>query len=370
MKKKILFITPTLDRTGSEMVLYYLLINLDRTLFTPYLLCFKRGELFDNLPEDIERVVIYKNSGIWYKKVFRSLLKFFGVEPIAYQLERIQKKFNADLWFVNTLMVPQAYPEAKRLKVRIATYFHELMYAYSFIKFKDFKNIMDSSSVLIGCSDLVCKELKSMGHPNVKLQNSFIDTKAIQTNQTRIEQIRQELSIKANDFVWIISGSVAFMKGVDTVLELAEHFKDRPVIIIWIGQMIDNGLNYYVKRIAENKYAGRLIFTGAMSSDYYNYLSLANGFLVTSKEESFSLVMLEAAYLGIPIVSFNVGMAPTLLKNGTGVVVQNGNTQCLIDEMNYLHENPSRDTSLVKAAAEEFNVESQLPIFQSLLKDL
>ena len=49
---------------------------------------------------------------------------------------------------------------------------------------------------------------------------------------------------------------------------------------------------------------------------------MANGLLSLSKEESFSLVMLEAAYLGIPTVSFATGMAKSFIKEGMGKVVE------------------------------------------------
>ncbi len=370
MKTKVLFITPNLARTGSEMVLWYLMTNLDRSQFTPYVFCLQKGELYDQLPTDVQKTVSYRKSGLWYRKVFRGVLKAFGIEPIGYQLMKIQKDFKADLWYVNTILIPQAHPIARKQNIKIATHFHELMFAFSFIKAKEFKNIIDYSDVTIGCSELVCEQLANAGHLNIKLQNSFIDEQFIKTNPQRIQQIRTELSIAKTDFVWVISGTVAYMKGLDDVLKLAEHFKNDPIKIIWLGGETDTGLNQYVRTVAENQYPGKLIFTGNVTDDYYNYLSLANGLLLLSKEESFSLVILEAAFLGIPIVSYNVGMAKEFIKEGMGKVVESWNISDMIFEMDYLHQNPNQNTMLLKEAAIAFTAAKQLPHFQKLLQEI
>ena len=370
MKKKILFITPSLGRTGSEMVLWYLLSNLDQTEFTPYLFCLRKGELFDQLPDNIAKSVAYKGSGQWYKKAYRGILKMFGIEPVSYQLKSIQAKFKADIWYVNTILIPQAHPVAKALEINIVTHIHELMFAYAFIKAQEFKNIINYSNTIIGCSDLVCDQFKNLQHPNIKLQNSFIDEHKINPDKQRIEALKKELGINIDDFVWVISGTVAYMKGLDDVLAIIEHFKNEPIKIIWIGGGLNNGLDYYMQTIAETKYPGKLIFTGAVAEDYYNYMSLGNGFLLLSKEESFSLVMLEAAYLGIPIVAFNIGVVKHFIREGMGKVVNSRNVLEMIEAMNYLHQNPTQDTQMLKNAAMQFTAKNQLPKFQTLLSSL
>lgn len=369
MKKKILFITPSLARTGSEMVLWYLLTNLDRDKFTPYIFCLKRGELFDQIPTGFNKSIAYRKSGSWYKKVFRGLLKAFGVEPIGYQLKQIQNSFNADLWYVNTILIPQAHLAAKQKNVRIVTHFHELMFAFSFIKSKEFQDIINYSDLLIGCSKLVCEQLANVGHANIKLQNSFIDEQYVNVDRNRVTEIRKKLGITDADFVWVISGTVAFMKGLDDVIKIAEHFKNSLVKIIWVGGEPDNGLSYYMRHVALNKYPGKLMFTGNVGKDYYNYLSIANSLLLLSKEESFSLVMLEAAYLGIPIVAYNVGMAKDFIKEGMGRVVDNFNIGDMIVGMDYLHQNPEQDIELLKRAVKEYTISVQLPHFEKLLEE-
>lgn len=369
MKKKVLFITPSLDRTGSEMLLWYLLNNLDLTQFEPYLFCVRKGHLYHEIPQAINKSTSYR-AGKWYHKAFRGVLKLFGIEPIGYQLQQLQQQFKFDLWYVNTIIVPQAYPVAHRLGVKVATHVHELNYAFGFVKAQQFKNIMDYSNTIVGCSNLICNAIQKLGHPDVRLQNCFINGKTINPDPQRVAQLRQELGIKDNEFVWVVSGTVAYMKGLNELLPILEHFKQAPIKILWLGAMQDNGLEYYTETVANLKYPGKLIFTGAVPADYYNYLSLADGLLLLSKEESFSLVMLEAAFLGIPIVSFNVGMAKQFIKEGMGKLVDSWNLEDMYQAMEYLHQHPKQDQKLLKEAVKEFDLDHQLPQFEALLASL
>src|SRR5690606_29195177 len=152
-------------------------------------------------------------------------------------------------------------------------------------------------------------------------QNSFIDTHTIHVNRKRVAEIREELGIQPSDFVWVISGVVTYMKGLDYVIPILKAFSHLPVKIIWIGKLLNTGLDFYVKRVADNKFPGKLIFTDALSTDYYDYMAMGNGYLSVSREECLSLAMLEAAYLGIPIVSVNNGIAASFVQDGMGKVI-------------------------------------------------
>ena len=58
--KRILFITPTFARTGSEMVLWYLITSLNPEKYKVFLFSIKKGELIECLPDNIDKSVSYK----------------------------------------------------------------------------------------------------------------------------------------------------------------------------------------------------------------------------------------------------------------------------------------------------------------------
>lgn len=367
MKKRILFITQDLARTGSEMVLWYLLINLDKEKYAIAVFCIRRGELYDILPDHIEKSMMYKSSANWSDRVFRRLLKLLGVHPLSYQLNRIQKRFKADIWYVNTIAVPEVFELAKHKDIKMITHIHEFLYAFSEIKRKTLQRAISYSDVVIGCSDMVCEKIANFEQVDVELQYSFIDTDTIHTDLLEIAAIKEKLGILPTDKVWVVSGGTKYMKGLDQVLPILEHFKNDPVKIIWLGAKLNNALEFYVRTVAEKKYPNKLIFTGALSNDYYNYMSVANGLLLLSREETFSLVMIEAAYLEMPVVAFDIGIAKQFLQMDMGIVVENGNLDKLMMGMEKVHENQNYNKDSLRNAALVYSAKHQLPIYENLL---
>lgn len=372
MKKKILFVTQNLGRTGSEMVLWYLIENLDRNKYSVYVFCLTKGELFNLLPDDIEKSISYRASGVWHLRLFRSLLKMMGLDPLVYQLRNIQKRFKADLWYINTIVIPFAHRATDGFDVKVITHFHELLHAFEFIKAKDMQKILSASDVCIGCSEEVCETLKNTGHNNVILQHSFIDFSTVNTDPIRIAAIKQDLGILPTDYVFVVAARAVYMKGLDYVLPILEHFKDKPVKILWIGNCPDTGLKYYVQSVADRKYPNKLFFSGPQSADYYNYLSVGNSMLLLSREESFSLVMLEAAYLGIPIVAFKIGIATAFIKAGMGNVIDDRSVSDLLSQMERIYECPLKPETIIslKIATNEYAIENQLGLFEKLIDQL
>jgi glycosyltransferase involved in cell wall biosynthesis len=367
--KKILFITQNLARTGSEMVLWYLLNHLPQQEFKAYVFCINQGELYEKLPKHIEKSASYKNSRSGAKKLFRSLLKISGKDPFEYQLMRIHRRFNPDLWYVNSIALPQVYPVAEKLPVKVVTHFHELLYAFTYLKKSEMEAVITRSDYCIACSTSVLKNIQAMGHQKVSLQYSFIDDTGIHTNPERINELRQDLGLLESDFVWVMSGSVIYMKGLNYLINLLETIKEDPIKIIWIGGSLHSGLDYYVEKTAATRYPGKLIFAGPQSKDYYNYLSLANGFLMLSHEESFSLVLVEAAYLGIPMVSLNTGIAADFIKEGMGKVSKSTNIEDIVSAMLQVQQGRT-DTALLKSEASKFTVSRQIGSYLKLLKEL
>lgn len=367
--KKILFITQDLNRTGSEMVLWYLLTNLDSDKYAISVFCIRKGELFDLLPKYVEKYVMYRNSPRWSERMRRRILKFFGKHPLKFQLDEIQKKINADIWFVNTVAVPEIFELDKHPRIKIVTYIHEYLYAFSSIKRMTLERIISYSDICIGCSEMVCEKIANL-KAEVMLQHSFIDTEEIRVNELNVQAIKEKLGILPTDFVWVVSGGTHYMKGFDLVLPLLEHFKDESVKILWLGSKLDNGLEYYVRSVAEQKYPNRLMLVGAQSAEYYDYMSVANGLLLLSREETFSLVMIEAAYLGLPIVAFDIGIAKTFIKEDMGIVVHDRSIESFVEGMSTIHNGTAINTTELREEAMKYSVEQQLPIFTAVLDNI
>ncbi|QNR84493.1 glycosyltransferase family 4 protein [Pedobacter riviphilus] len=367
--KKILFISHNLGRTGSEMLLWYSLMNLNREKFLPLLFTKGKGVLIDTLPSEIQHFLPYRENPKRSLRLLRSVLKKVKIDSLEYQLNYITKKNNVDFWYVNTIVIPEVYPIAKKLGIKVITHAHELPFAYDFIGYKDLESIVTSSAALIGCSEAVCNRISDMGRPDVKLLYGFIDLSKIVCTKTAAE-VKANTGFDREDFVWAISGKTTLIKGVDFLVSLLPELPGN-IKIIWIGGEEDTGIYYYAKKAVENKFPGRVRFLGAQSEEYYNYLNSADAFLLLSREDSFPLVMLEAAALGKPIVGFNSGGIKEFVKTDTGIVVDTWRTKDLADAMMEVKNHPEKfNVDEIKRQASRYEVKKQVSILEDILNNV
>jgi glycosyltransferase involved in cell wall biosynthesis len=328
-KQRILFFTPFATRTGSEMMLLYILQNMDRTRFEAGLVSFDNGELLKEFPSDIPTFVAPKKYSLFQKLQFK-----LGSNPTLEYLKKVGKEFKADIWYVNTTMLPEVYQVAKEFKVKVVTHFHELPLTYVYLNRRDMEDIITSSDLLIGCSEVTRKAIEQTGGKNVDLLYEFIDSARIETNAKRTEEIRAKLGIPKEDYVWVLSGVTSERKGFDLLPDLAEELNTEGVHLVWIGDKLSNGMVYHIEqRCANSKSKTKIHLVGKQKEEYYNYLNLGNGFLLTSRQDPFPLVMIEAAALGKPIVSFPSGGASEFIQDGMGIVTEDISARQMVAAM-------------------------------------
>jgi hypothetical protein len=225
-RRKILFFTPYATRTGSEMMICYILKYLDRSRFEAGLVCFAKGDLLNILPKDIPVFFAPKDFTLADKVAFH-----LGFHPTTRALKRISNQFKADLWYVNTVMLPEVVKVAKEIQMPVITHIHELSAMYSQVSRNDFETIIKGSDLIIGCSDTVCTCMRESGAANVERLYSFVDLQEIVPDPKRVQEIRNEWGVTPKDFVWIMSGTVRVLIRCPT-----SHYNFRRAqIFIWCG---------------------------------------------------------------------------------------------------------------------------------------
>jgi L-malate glycosyltransferase len=363
-KPKILFFTPLAGRTGSEMMIGYILNQFDRDKFQASIVSFSDGELLKELPSDVNTYFVNRNFSLKDKIIFRLF-----ENPVYTAIEKIQATEKADIWYVNTITLPEVYEVAKQFGVKIVTHFHELPQSFITLRKKDFKMVIDDSNLLIGCAKVVCEAIKEAGGANVKLLYSTIDTSLITTNSDRIIALKQKLGIHDTDTVWVMSGTTDARKGFDFLPEIAKRLDNPNHHLIWLGRSIDNGLSYYVEQKCQHLTSSTKIhLLGSQKEDYYNYLSLANAFLLLSREDPFPLVMLESAYLGKPIFAFQSGGVSEFMQEGMGKIAQNFNVDELVNNMQaWKNGHLLTDANISINRAKEFDISTQTEKWQEIM---
>ena len=176
---------------------------------------------------------------------------------------------------------------------------------------KDFEEICRHVSSIIAVSTTVRDTLITSFHcdpEKIFLSNAFIDVIAITSHESLMyrQSARGVLQLATSDFVVVGCGTVYHRKGPDYFFEAALMCVERGIIpnakFVWIGggedleilrgQVALKGLNDKIRFIGENEKANELIAAGDV-------------FFLSSREDPFPLVCLEAAQYGIPTIYFS-----------------------------------------------------------------
>jgi glycosyltransferase involved in cell wall biosynthesis len=361
----ILFITPSSSRGGSEKYIWNIFLNIHKTKFEGGLFSLHRGTLFDD----------YKNpSNTFYSKWTESFLrlllkgfirKFFGINLIEHELLKAHKKLKADIWYLNTVVMPEIAELARRNNIKYIVHSHEMISVYDTIDKNLFFPMLFHAKAVIACSQAVAKPLEDAGLTNIVVEHELVDISEIKI-KTSAQLKRKEFKIGPDKFVWLMSGQRNYRKGMDFILKLSRSVNSS-IEIVWVGGHANSNLSQMMARTIQNLSLRNVHLIEEKGRDeYYDILNMADALLLTSREDPFPLVMTEAAFLGKPILGFNSGGIKEFVNiDSIGMVIENFNLNELINEMNFIAEGKiifSKDAIIKRSL--EFSLENRLLIWE------
>lgn len=160
------------------------------------------------------------------------------------------------------------------------------------------------ADVVLAVSDETKRELEQLGvkRPITVVYNTIDTSKYATTAADRITA-RETLSIPAEAWVVVGAGQVQPRKRVDDFVKVARELPD--VRFIWVGGMPfgklaaeNSAMNKLVKSAPQN-----VTFTGVVEHELVKqYYRAANVFWLPSEQETFGLVVVEAAATGLPVL--------------------------------------------------------------------
>jgi glycosyltransferase involved in cell wall biosynthesis/GT2 family glycosyltransferase/SAM-dependent methyltransferase len=136
----------------------------------------------------------------------------------------------------------------------------------------------------------------------------------------RMEELRTELGLQPGDKVVFACGTMDWRKGPDLFAEIALKVLGAvpEARIVWIGADTGDEAGSRAKALATDP---RIRFLGEQETPR-DYLALGSAFLLSSREDPFPLVTLEAADAGLPAVCFaGAGGMPDFVGNSCGRTV-------------------------------------------------
>jgi 1,2-diacylglycerol-3-alpha-glucose alpha-1,2-galactosyltransferase len=160
------------------------------------------------------------------------------------------------------------------------------------------------ADAVLGVSDEVVKELKEMGVTKpIYLVPNTIRTDVFKTTLKEKQSIRQALGIDQDSFVVVGSGQVQPRKRIDTFISVAKELPR--VLFIWVGGIPFKDLAAdagEMERLMKD-HPGNVRFTGLLKrEEVVDYYKAADLFFLPSNQETFGIVVVEAAAAGLPVL--------------------------------------------------------------------
>jgi glycosyltransferase involved in cell wall biosynthesis len=161
------------------------------------------------------------------------------------------------------------------------------------------------------------------------------------------------LDIPDHAFVVLGCGTVEPRKGSHLFVELAEQLCQLhpDIYFVWVGEYPAKVDNYAARLRSIVSGNDRIIFTGR-KRDLGTYFERADVFALTSLEDPFPLVCLEAAECAKPIICFaDAGGMPEFVEDDCGFVVPLGDLSQFADRILRLRVDPTLKKKLGLSAA-------------------
>lgn len=160
------------------------------------------------------------------------------------------------------------------------------------------------ADMLFAVSDSTKRELEQLGVKKpIEIVYNLIDTSRYATSRSDKQNARRRLGIAEDEWVVVGAGQVQPRKRVDDFVAAARQLPD--MRFIWVGGMPFGKLaadHSEMKRVVDTA-PENVTFTGVIDhAEVKQYYQAANVFWLPSEQETFGLVVVEAAATGLPVL--------------------------------------------------------------------
>lgn len=341
MQKKILFISHDANRAGSQLLLLQLLKILKQKEIPMELLLCGDGVVTKDFEAVIKTVRLPKNEKYVVNKLSDKLLSKVGLfDTIAKQakqkqLERLKEELDADnigLVFINSIANAGIYSKLEFLHhIPVVLFAHELeMSASMYAKRNELEFLLKKTDHLIAVAQAVADYyIEDFSFPKNDVSIlTLIDHDYIDENFRNADRqlLNKECHIPEDAIVIGGCGNAEWRKGNDIFNWIARivinKTKPLPVYFVWVGAGKQNPIFQLISRdIKQMGLADRIILIPP-TPKALDYISRFDILLLSSREDPYPLVVMEAALNETPVVCFEgAGGAPELIANDAGRTV-------------------------------------------------
>lgn len=292
---------------------------------------------------------------------------------------RLRHLTGFDLYWLNCAESAHALAHLPPIAGPLVSHVHELAMAIGFALpvAADRQRWLDATDHFVAVADRVRDNLiegEGIAPERVSRHYEFVDADVVTAPaRTSPEALRASAGIPSDAPVVGAAGTQEWRKGTDLFLQLARLLEGHPagpVHLVWVG---GGPARLEIERLEHDLrdagLAERVHFVGEQSNavDWYRMFDLL---VLTSREDPFPLVCLEAGLVATPVVSFDNGGMAELLDGDNGVVVPALDVEAMADEVAALLRAPDRRARMGERLAADVRARHDTSAAAPALNDL
>lgn len=350
--KKIIIVTHALNETGAPILAFNMAKEFKNKEYQVVVISLSDGPLEEKFADyDIPLLNLHQDilsKSLYNPKIFENIVTSL-----------YHKGF--DKVITNTIISGITAPIFKKYNFSIISLIHEMGMSISLYDMKQGgRDITMYSDKIIFPDKLVYKEFINIFPEDRK--KSIIRPQGLYKIKENIikdyDRVYKNYNIPKKSKIIMGSGTADLRKGIDLFLNAAQQLvqleKDFEYHFIWTGKIYNEELeNWYLLQLDKYNIKDRFHNIDFIKDkeEYQNLVACSDAFWLTSREDPFPSVMIEALEFGTPVLGFkNSGGVNTLLDDNRGVLIENFNTNQLAIETDKLLKHPETiDTMLNKA---------------------
>ncbi len=332
-KPSVLFLTPGASRVGGNIFLLNFLRWASEYSDLKFITLYGHG---GDLEPEFQKLGPAFNLGYGSGDVSAVVKNLQRVDKLLglhqARVIRALKRFDIGLIYSNAVINHDAMAALTDLDVPVVAHCHELETLIQKHGLDNFERLKKRSSHFVAVAEAVRDNLverHGIDRSSVELLHEFIPIQELANSEAdqRRSQTRADLGIPENAFVVGGSGTMYWRKAPDVFIQIAARLKrlipNREIRFLWIG-----GARAGDAALIEARYDADKLGISDMIQfvehlpDPTGHLAAIDVFALTSREDPYPLVCLEAASFAKPIVCFkDAGGMPEFVRNDAGFVV-------------------------------------------------
>lgn len=382
----ILFIHQSAELYGSDKTLLLLLKYLDKTKFNAVVVLPNVGPLKTELEKENIIVIIAPVLKL-YRKMFspKNLITFFkDVKTGIKTLDDLNKVYQFDIVYSNTLAVLLGMIYAKKRKIKHIWHVHEIIESPRLFTRLFSKILKSKANIKIVYNSIATQVFWNVNDKISKKAIVICNGLEIPSDEISIQEketIRKDyFNATASEIVIALVGRVSRWKGQLVLLEaFNELLKEQSNLkLIFIGSPPTNQENFLDNlnfQIEKHKISDKVLNISFQENVFDFWQSIDIAVVPSIEPEPFGLVAVEAMLAKKPVVASNHGgLCEIIVDNKTGFLVEPNNSLELAKALQKLISNPElRKTFGINGyerAITEFSVDKYIQSFEDLFEKL